>query len=42
MPIQRIDSTTLEQICAGCGAVHAIPIKQASETRSAGAWNGGG
>jgi hypothetical protein len=30
MPIQRIDSTTLEQICAGCGAVHAIPIKQAS------------
>jgi hypothetical protein len=30
MPIQRVDSTTLEQICAGCGAVHAIPIKQAS------------
>jgi hypothetical protein len=30
MPIQRIDSITLEQICAGCGAVHAIPIKQAS------------
>jgi hypothetical protein len=30
MPIQRIDSTTLEQICAGCGAIHAIPIKQAS------------
>jgi hypothetical protein len=30
MPIQRIDSTTLEQICAGCGALHAIPIKQAS------------
>jgi hypothetical protein len=28
--IQRIDSTTLKQICAGCGAVHAIPIKQAS------------
>jgi hypothetical protein len=30
MPIQRVDSTTLEQICASCGAVHAIPIKQAS------------
>jgi hypothetical protein len=30
MPIQRVDSTTLEQICAGCGTVHAIPIKQAS------------
>jgi hypothetical protein len=30
MPIQRVDSTTIEQICAGCGAVHAIPIKQAS------------
>ena len=30
MPIQRVDSTTLEQICAGCGAVHAIPLKQAS------------
>jgi hypothetical protein len=30
MPIQRVDSTTMEQICAGCGAVHAIPIKQAS------------
>ncbi len=30
MPIQRVDSTTLEQICAGCGAVHGIPIKQAS------------
>jgi hypothetical protein len=30
MPIQRIDSTTIEQLCAGCGAMHAIPIKQAS------------
>ena len=30
MPIQRVDSTTIEQICAGCGAVHTIPIKQAS------------
>jgi hypothetical protein len=30
MPIQRVDSTTLEQICASCGAVHAIPIMQAS------------
>jgi hypothetical protein len=30
MPIQRIDSTMLEQICASCGAVHAIPIMQAS------------
>jgi hypothetical protein len=30
MPIQRIDSTTIEQICAACGAVHTIPIKQAS------------
>jgi hypothetical protein len=30
MPIQRVDSTTLEQVCAGCGAVHAIPLKQAS------------
>jgi hypothetical protein len=30
MPIQRVDSTIIEQICAGCGAVHAIPIKQAS------------
>jgi hypothetical protein len=30
MPIQRVDSTTLEQVCASCGAVHAIPIKQAS------------
>jgi hypothetical protein len=30
MPIQRVDSTTIEQICAGCGAVHAIPIRQAS------------
>jgi hypothetical protein len=30
MPIQRVDGTTLEQICAGCGAVHTIPITQAS------------
>ena len=30
MPIQRVDSSSLEQICAGCGAVHAIPLKQAS------------
>jgi hypothetical protein len=30
MPIQRVDSATLEQICAACGAVHAIPIMQAS------------
>ena len=30
MPIQRLDSTTIEQVCAGCGAAHAIPIQQAS------------
>jgi hypothetical protein len=30
MPIQRLDSTTIEQVCAGCGAVHVIPIQRAS------------
>lgn len=30
MPIQRLDSITIEQVCAGCGAVHAIPIQHAS------------
>jgi hypothetical protein len=30
MPIRRLDRETLEQVCAGCGAVHAIPIKHAS------------
>lgn len=30
MPIIKADTTMIEQLCAGCGAVHTIPLTQAS------------
>lgn len=30
MPIIKADTTMIEQLCAGCGAVHTIPLMQAS------------